>query len=61
MHDYKNDLNIPEESRNGMDLNKIIQETIKQRLYRINREEVMSFCTEHCTSENILFLTAFNI
>ena len=45
----------------GMDLNKIIQETIKQRLYRINREEVMSFCTEHCTSENILFLTAFNI
>ena len=45
----------------GMDLNRIIQNTIKQRLYRIDREEVMRFCTEHRTSENILFLTAFNI
>ncbi|WP_044974093.1 AMP-binding protein [Ruminococcus sp. HUN007] len=45
----------------GMDIDTVIPATIKQRLYRINREKVMNFCAEHCTSENILFLTAFNI
>lgn len=45
----------------GMDIDCVVPATIKQRLYRINREKVMNFCAEHCTSENILFLTAFNI
>lgn len=37
MHDYKNDMNIPEESRNGMDLNKI-EEAVRMILEGIGED-----------------------